>query len=197
MPSNLSHAHIAFFALFIFWIGPHVFALVWPWTAILLPKASFVAGTTDMYHHVQFVGWDGNLTNFLPALAQNCNPSDLHLTSSWDYRYEPLHPTNPLSLFVLVCYSNGELTSTLAKLNLKISDWKMISYCWKLHVTSPQGKFPILCNSYPNQTALQAEKQKQFSNIPVTPSICDPIRENEIGSCEYCYHCFTIISNCL
>jgi hypothetical protein len=36
------------------------------------------------------VGW--GLTNFLPQLALNCDPPDLHLLSSWDYRNEPPLP---------------------------------------------------------------------------------------------------------
>jgi hypothetical protein len=31
--------------------------------------------------------WD--LANFLPGLALNCDPPDLYLLSSWDYRCEP------------------------------------------------------------------------------------------------------------
>jgi hypothetical protein len=38
-------------------------------------------------------GWDGGLSNFLPGLALNYNPSDVSLPSRYNYRYEPLAPS--------------------------------------------------------------------------------------------------------
>jgi hypothetical protein len=37
--------------------------------------------------------------NYLPGLASNCDPPDLCLLSSWDYRHEPLAPSSS-SLFL-------------------------------------------------------------------------------------------------
>jgi hypothetical protein len=49
--------------------------------------------------HLQFIllwlfwrWWWGFLTNYLPRLALNCDPPDLSLSSSLDYRIEPLAP---------------------------------------------------------------------------------------------------------
>jgi hypothetical protein len=36
--------------------------------------------------------WDRDLTYFLLRLALNCDPPDLCLLSSWDYRVELLYP---------------------------------------------------------------------------------------------------------
>jgi hypothetical protein len=38
-------------------------------------------------HPVYWLRW--GLTNFLPRLTLNCDPSDLHLLSSWFYRCRP------------------------------------------------------------------------------------------------------------
>jgi hypothetical protein len=54
--------------------------------------ASCVAGITGACYHVGFWLIPG-LANFLPELALNCHPPNLHLSSSWNYRHEPLHPT--------------------------------------------------------------------------------------------------------
>jgi hypothetical protein len=52
--------------------------------------ASCVAGIADISHHAQLVCWDGGLSNFLPGLASNCDPSNLSVLSSWNYMCEQL-----------------------------------------------------------------------------------------------------------
>jgi hypothetical protein len=47
--------------------------------------ASCVAEMTGVPHLAQPLVKMG----ILPGLALNCSPPDLHLPSSWDYRYEP------------------------------------------------------------------------------------------------------------
>jgi hypothetical protein len=42
----------------------------------------------DTYHHTQKAGPDGDL--FIPGLASNHDPPNLHLLSSWDYICESL-----------------------------------------------------------------------------------------------------------
>jgi hypothetical protein len=79
-----SPSHPLFFALVIFQIGSSIFAQDWPQTAILLTIPP-IARTTDAKHYAQLVGWDGVSLIFLPRLAFNCNPPNLHLLSSWDY----------------------------------------------------------------------------------------------------------------
>jgi hypothetical protein len=57
----------------------------------LLPMASLIAWTTDTCHHAHLIDWVGEgLTNFLPGLASNYDPHDLHLLNCWDYDHEPL-----------------------------------------------------------------------------------------------------------
>jgi hypothetical protein len=52
----------------------------WPETTVLSISASCVAGMTVSQHKA--IGWDEGLINCLPGLALNCDPPDLHLSSS-------------------------------------------------------------------------------------------------------------------
>jgi hypothetical protein len=45
--------------------------------------------------------------SFLPEQAFNCDPLDLCLLNSWDYRRCPQHPALPQG--ILICCSNGGL----------------------------------------------------------------------------------------
>jgi hypothetical protein len=63
----------------------------------------------------------GLSNNFLPRLTLNLNLSDLHLSSSWDYRYEPLCPASLVTFSVshsnncngfLTCLPASSLTSS-------------------------------------------------------------------------------------
>jgi hypothetical protein len=38
------------------------------------------------------ISWDGDLVDFLPRLASNCDSPYLHLLRRYDYRHEPPHP---------------------------------------------------------------------------------------------------------
>jgi hypothetical protein len=79
-----------FLALGTFQIGSHIYALTILYCHSSV-YASYLAGTTGAHHCTQlFTGWDGGLINFLPRLAENLDPPDLCLLSSWDYRHEPL-----------------------------------------------------------------------------------------------------------
>jgi hypothetical protein len=51
--------------------------------------ASHIAGHVPQYP-AYLLRW--GLTNFVPGLASNHDPSHLYLPSTWDYRYEPSHP---------------------------------------------------------------------------------------------------------
>jgi hypothetical protein len=55
------------------------FYLGWPWTVILLPVASHVAGMTGTCHHTRLVGWDE--VSFLLKVVSNFYPPNL---SSWE-----------------------------------------------------------------------------------------------------------------
>jgi hypothetical protein len=48
-------------------------------------------GDTQLTPHGLFIEMRSR-DNFLSGLTLNCDPPDLHLPSSWDYRLEPLHP---------------------------------------------------------------------------------------------------------
>jgi hypothetical protein len=64
------------------WATPQLLLLLA--AIITLPD---VAGMTGMCHRTKLLV---GLMNFLPMLALNLDPPDLHLPSGWDYRYEPL-----------------------------------------------------------------------------------------------------------
>jgi hypothetical protein len=49
------------------------------WTVMVPIYASCITEMTDMRHHPQLVGSDGGLDNFIPGLASNLDPLDLHL----------------------------------------------------------------------------------------------------------------------
>jgi hypothetical protein len=52
-------------------------------TTVLLIFPLYMSEMTDVYHHTQFfIGWDGVLPTFLPDLALNHDPPDLHLPST-------------------------------------------------------------------------------------------------------------------
>jgi hypothetical protein len=57
---------------------------------------------TGTHHHVQLFCWDGMLLIFLPKLTSNCNPLNLCLLTSCDYRHEPL--CEPLKTKFLIYY---------------------------------------------------------------------------------------------
>jgi hypothetical protein len=50
----------------------------------------------------------GVLLTFLPGLASNCDPPDLHFPSNWNYRCESLHP----ALFNVFGVSDTEVDSS-------------------------------------------------------------------------------------
>lgn len=70
--------------------GLMLFAWGHLWTAILLPMASYIAGDTDIHHHVKLVFVDMGVSLTLwPRLALNSNPANFCLSSSWGDRCEP------------------------------------------------------------------------------------------------------------
>jgi hypothetical protein len=59
--------------------------------------SSFTAGMTGVYQCGELIGWDGFLLAFCRRLASNVDTPVYTLSSSWDYRHEPLH-TGPHGL---------------------------------------------------------------------------------------------------
>jgi hypothetical protein len=73
-----------FFALVIFLIGSHVF---YPWSDLDCDpptSSSSITGVIGVPPPQPLVYWDRVLLTFLPGIASNCYPPDLHLMSSWD-----------------------------------------------------------------------------------------------------------------
>jgi hypothetical protein len=81
------------------------------WTKILLFMLIQVTGMTGMHHHSQLFHWLWwTLANFLPRLASNPDPPDLHLLSSWDYRLELPWPMNAFEAFFFLTLSSNHRT---------------------------------------------------------------------------------------
>jgi hypothetical protein len=79
----------------------------WPKSMILLPVAIHVAGIKNIYHHAGEMGscW------LFPWAGLKPEPPDLHLPSSWDYRYKP-----PCVYFLNLGVLIGEIYNTKSKI---------------------------------------------------------------------------------
>jgi hypothetical protein len=87
---HLTHICSPFLALVIFWMVSCIFCL-WPASEHNPPiYASHLVGTTDMYHHAQFVDWDGVLLTFWPSWPQTTSLL-IFTESNWDYKCESLY----------------------------------------------------------------------------------------------------------
>jgi hypothetical protein len=121
---------LTIFALlvFTFQVGCHVFACSLPQTTILLSVVSWVAGITDAYLNVHLINWDRVPVTFL-KLSLNCDPSDLHLPSNWDYRCESLWAMVPGPIY----------TFLIAKHTKKCQDISQFqtSSGWQANATMP------------------------------------------------------------
>jgi hypothetical protein len=55
-----------------------------------------------------YIFWDTISWTICLGLVSNCNPPDLYLLSSYNYRYEPLVPSKDLFLLnnMLKCYNS-------------------------------------------------------------------------------------------
>jgi hypothetical protein len=67
-----------------------------------------VAGTTDVHHHSQFIGWNG-LTNFWPGWVSNWYPHHLCFPSIWNYRCVPLHLVKGIGSCMLLGFWTQDL----------------------------------------------------------------------------------------